>query len=257
MMSTELSGRVALVTGGATGIGRSVCARLAESGVGTVIVNYAHSLADAESLVDELRASGTTARAIQGDVSDLESVRGMFEEVEAIAGRLDYLVNNAGTTRLIPFDDLDAATPEVWARLLDTNLLGTFWCSRAARRMLCESRGAIVNIASIAGMRGVGSSIPYGATKAGVIQLTRSLAVALAPEIRVNAISAGTVRSGWHEKLVGAESAATKAAAEAPTIPLRRLATPEDIAAAVVSVLMLDFVTGENLLVDGGKSLLY
>ena len=257
MMADDNSGRVALVTGGATGIGKAVCARLASAGVATIIVNYSTSANAAADVVASLESAGVTAISLQADIADIGSVERMLTVIATQFGRLDYLVNNAGITKLIPFADLDAVTPETWSSLIETNLLGAFWCSRAASSLLAASGGAIVNVASIAGTRAVGSSLPYGVSKAGLLQLTRSLAAALAPDIRVNSVSAGTVRSGWHEKLIGAEAFEDKVAAESDVVPLKRLASPDDIAQAIVALLMLDFVTGENLLVDGGKSLLY
>ena len=257
MTSTEAASLVAVVTGGATGIGRAVCERLADEGVGTIIINYSRSAEAAERLAGSLSTAEVKAHAVQADISDLASVEAMFERIGGEFGRVDYLVNNAGTTELIPFRDLDAVTPAVWERLLGTNLLGSFWCSRAAAPLLKETRGAIVNVASIAGMRGVGSSLPYGVTKAGVLQLTRSLAIALAPDVRVNSVSAGTVRSGWHEKLVGEDVFAERSEHESTVVPLKRLAVPEDIAEGVVSLLRMSFVTGQDLLIDGGQGLLY
>lgn len=166
-------------------------------------------------------------------------------------------MNNAGITELIPFADLDKVTEDIWERLLATNLMGAFWCCRAAAPMLQESSGAIVNVASIAGYRGVGSSIPYGVSKAGVLQLTRSLAVSLAPEVRVNSVSAGTVVTSWHERLVGAEVFAGRAKEEAELVPVGRLAGPGGIAEGIVALLTLGFVTRQDLLIDGGKSLRY
>jgi NAD(P)-dependent dehydrogenase (short-subunit alcohol dehydrogenase family) len=249
--------RIALVTGGATGIGRAVCERLARDRVGTVLINYAHSEGAAHELAAALREGGTTAVPLHADISNQVAVEDMFGRVRDEFGGLDYLVNNAGATELIPFPDLAAVTSDTWARLLGTNLLGAFWCSRAAAPLLRERGGAIVNVASISGERAVGSSIPYGVSKAGVLQLTRSLAVALAPQIRVNSVSAGTVRSGWHEKLIGEEAFAARSQQEASVVPLGRLAVPDDIAAGVAAMLALDFVSGQDLLVDGGKSLLY
>lgn len=256
-MTSAKDPRVGLVTGGATGIGRATCEALVGAGVGTVIIGYSRSAEDAEQLAASLEAAGARAIPMQVDVSSEESVLALIDRVANEVGRLDYLVNCAGMTKLIPIGELDAVTDEIWDQILRVNLQGTFWCSRAASSLLRESRGAIVNVASIAGYRAIGSSIPYGVSKAGVLQLTRSLAVSLAPEVRVNSVSAGTVQSGWHEKLVGADVFATRAQAEAQVVPLKRLAQPEDIAAAIVSLLLLNYVTGQDLLVDGGKGLLY
>ncbi|GAA1220065.1 SDR family NAD(P)-dependent oxidoreductase [Rhodoglobus aureus] len=255
--SFDLANKVALVTGGATGIGRATCFSLADIGVGTVIVNYRESAADADTVARTLTAGGIRAIPMQADIADQESVKQLLHRVEVEVGRLDYLVNNAGTTRLVPFRDLDAITPKIWDQLTATNLYGAFFCCSAAGDLLARNRGAIVNVASIAGHRAVGSSIPYGVTKAGLLQLTRSLAVTMAPDVRVNSVSAGTVLSGWHEKLVDSEVFARSAEAEAGVVPLRRLAHPEDIAQAIVSMLLMDFVTGQDLIVDGGKSVLY
>lgn len=256
-MTPSNRSRVALVTGGATGIGRATCEALASAGVGTIFVGYSRSAADADALVASLAAKGTRALSIQVDVSDENSVDRMIDHVQSDAGRLDFLVNNAGVTRLIPMSELEAITVEDWDEVLRVNLMGAFWCSRRAHALLRATRGAIVNIASIAGYRAVGSSIPYGVSKAGLLQLTRSLAVSMAPEVRVNSVSAGTVQSGWHEKLIGAEEFASRVRAEEKLVPLQRLARPEDIAAGVASLLQLEFVTGQDLLIDGGKGLLY
>ncbi|MFT4028750.1 MAG: SDR family oxidoreductase [Protaetiibacter sp.] len=250
-------GPVALVTGGGTGIGRAVAERLVAAGAERVYLNYSRSADAAEEVADALRARGAEVSAIRADIADAAAVRGMLARIEAEAGRLDHLVNNAGVTELIPFPDLDAVTAEVWERLWRVNVLGTFEVTRAAAGLLRAAEGSVVNIASIAGRRAVGSSLPYGVTKAAVVQLTRSLAVALAPRVRVNAISAGTVRTGWHDRLVGEEAARKKAEAEATVVPLGRLADAGDIAEAVVAVLGLGFTTGEDILVDGGKGLLY
>lgn len=257
MTSVALGDRVAMVTGGATGIGAAVCERLAEAGVGAVVINYASSADDAEKVATSLRERGVKALAVQADISDTSAVDAMFDLVLQRFGRLDYLVNNAGVTELIPFSDLGQVSRDTWDHLLGTNIVGTFQCARAAAPLLTKTFGAIVNVGSIAATRGIGSSIPYGVSKAGVLQLTRSLAIALAPAVRVNSVSAGTVRTSWHAKLVGAEVFEERSVAEAGTVPLGRLADARDIAAAVVSLLMLEFVTGQDLLVDGGKSLRY
>ncbi|WP_210480958.1 SDR family NAD(P)-dependent oxidoreductase [Naasia sp. SYSU D00948] len=257
MTAVDPAGRVALVTGGGTGIGRAVCERLAGGVAGGIVIAFSRSGGEATQLAARLSSQGVRAVARQADVSDRKQVEDLISAVEAEFGRLDYLVNNAGRTRLIPFADLDAATEEIWTEILGTNLMGTFWCSRAAAALLRRSRGAIVNIASISGTRAVGSSLPYGVSKAAVLQLTRSLAAALAPDVRVNSVSAGTVRSGWHEKLIGDEAFAEKSEREAAVVPLQRLAAPADIAEAVVAMLTTSFVTGQDLLVDGGKGLLY
>lgn len=253
----ELSGRVGVVTGGGTGIGRAICHALALGGALGVAVNYSRSRDEAEATVERLRAAGTDAVAIRADVTDEAAVAAMVEAVVARWGRLDVLVNNAGITRFIPFQELDAATDEVWDELLGVNLKGSFRCARLAAPFLRRARGAIVNIGSTAGLRGSGSSLPYAVSKAAVHHLTRTLAVALAPEVRVNAIAPGTVATDWYRGRFGNEKADAAERAVAQTTPLRGVATAEDCAAAALGLLVSDWVTGQVVVVDGGKHLLY
>ena len=254
---SEMQERVALVTGGGTGIGRSVCEQLAQLGLGTILVNYSRSSSEAEETVNRLQELGSQAAPIQADVSDPARVTELFATIERDYGRLDHLVNNAGTTELIPFPDLDAVSDSTWKKILELNVIGTFNCSRAAAGLLRATSGSIVNVGSISAMRGVGSSLPYGVSKAGVLQLTRGLATALAPDIRVNSVSAGTVLTRWHNDLVGEEEFAKRSTKEAEDVPMQRLATPDDIAEGIVFLLLASFVTGQDLLVDGGKALRY
>ncbi len=253
----ELQGAVAIVTGGGTGIGRAVCESLARAGVRAVVVNYSRSEADAAATARGLHGLGCEGYPHGADVADDSAVRSMVAETVARFGRLDVLVNNAGTTRFIPFPDLEAVTDEAWDQIVGVNLKGTFNCARAAAPELRRQRGAIVNVASIAGQRGVGSSIPYGVSKAGVIQMTRALASALAPEVRVNAISPGLVATRWFRGPFGEERAASQEQQTSARTPLRGVATPEHCAQAVLGLLAADFVTGESLVVDGGLHLLY
>jgi NAD(P)-dependent dehydrogenase (short-subunit alcohol dehydrogenase family) len=181
----------------------------------------------------------------------------MVDETVGRFGRLDVLVNNAGTTRFIPQADLDALTDEVWDELLAVNLKGPFYCARAAAAALKRARGAIVNVASIAGTRATGSSIAYGVSKAALLQLTRNLAVALAPEVRVNSVSPGLVSTRWFRLPFGAEAAATQEERLAAGTPLAAVATAEHVAQAVMGFLGSDFVTGEGLIVDGGRHITY
>jgi NAD(P)-dependent dehydrogenase (short-subunit alcohol dehydrogenase family) len=253
----NLQGTVAIVTGGGTGIGRAVSLELAQAGAEAVAVNYSRSANDADATVKELRAFGSKSNAIKADVADEAQARQLVEEVAGEFGRLDILVNNAGTTRFIPFADIDALNEDVWDAILDVNLKGAFWCSRAAAPYLKEARGAIVNIASIAALRGSGSSMPYGVSKAALAQLTRGLAVALAPDVRVNAVNPGLVATRWFREGVSREAADAQEAAMAARTPLKRVATPADIAQVVVGLLRMDFVTGQYVVVDGGLSITY
>ena len=167
------------------------------------------------------------------------------------------LINNAGTTRFGPHPDLDALTDEVWDEILGVNLKGTFYCCRAAAPELRKSGGAIVNLGSIAAHRASGSSIVYAVSKAGILQLTRALAVALAPEVRVNSVSPGLVSTRWFSSRFGDEAAAAQEETFAKQTPLRKIATPDDVAQAIVALLENDLVTGQDLVIDGGKNVLY
>ncbi len=253
----DLSGRVAIVTGGGTGIGRAICEALVKGGAQGVVVNYSRSAEAAEASAAQLREAGADALAVRADVTDEAAVAQMVSGAVDRWGRLDILVNNAGTTRFIPFPDLDAATDEVWDELYAINVKGAFRCARLAAPHLRRERGAIINLGSTAGLRGSGSSLPYAVSKAAVHHLTRTLAVALAPDVRVNAIAPGTVATNWYRGRFGDEKADAAERAAAETTPLRGVATAEDCAAAVMGLLASDWVTGQVLVVDGGKELTY
>jgi NAD(P)-dependent dehydrogenase (short-subunit alcohol dehydrogenase family) len=190
-------------------------------------------------------------------VADEAQVKTMVASAVERFGRLDVLVNNAGTTHFIPHPDLDALTDDVWDEILGVNLKGTFFCCRAAAPELKKTGGAIVNIASIAAHRASGSSIAYAVSKAGVVQLTRALALALAPEVRVNSVSPGLVSTRWFSSKFGDDAAAAQEESFARATPLRKIATADDVAQAVIALLENDLVTGQDLVVDGGKNVLY
>ncbi len=193
----DLKDKVALVTGGGTGIGRATCLTLAERGA-TVAVNYSRSKADAEETAQIINVNGGRAIAVQADVSQDKEVREMVDTLVQQFGTIDLLVNNASITRHIPLDDLEAATEEVWDELFDVNVKGMYYCARAvAPFMKMNKQGAIVNLGSIAGQTGLGSSLPYAVSKAAVNGLTKSLARALAPDIRVNCVVPGAVATRW------------------------------------------------------------
>jgi len=253
----ELAGRVAIVTGGGTGIGRATSLRLAKAGARAVIVNFSRSGDDAEATAREVKELGAEAIAHRADVADEPQVKAMVAATADRFGRIDVLVNNAGTTHFIPHPDLDSLTDAVWNEILSVNLKGTFFCCRAAAPELKKTGGAIVNIASIAAHRASGSSIAYAVSKAGVVQLTRALALALAPEVRVNSVSPGLVSTRWFSSRFGDEAAAAQEETFAKQTPVQKIATPDDVARAVIAMLENDLVTGQDLVVDGGKNILY
>lgn len=248
---------VAVITGGGTGIGAAIASRLVAEGTHSVIVSYNGSREAANNTVRQLEDRGAQAEAVHVDVRDDEQVREFAARCEERFGRCDVLVNCAGTTSWIPFADLDALTDEVWNDVLGVNLLGTFRCARAFAPMLRASEGAIVNIASISAYRGIGSSIPYGVSKAALVQLTRSLAVTLGPEVRVNSVSPGTVATRWQIDRHGEDGFAEMTARERAVAPLARTLGPEDVADAVIGLLGAKGVTGVDVIVDAGKHLMY
>jgi NAD(P)-dependent dehydrogenase (short-subunit alcohol dehydrogenase family) len=235
---------VALVTGSSSGIGAEVARRLAADGY-AVVVNSRSSVEAGEAVAAEV--GGTY---LQADVADEAAARELVAAVLAQHGRLDVLVNNAGTTEVIPHPDLAAATPEIWRRLYDVNVIAPFVLVTAAEAALREaSPGCVVNVSSLAGVRPTGSSIPYAASKAAFNHQTVLLAKALGPGIRVNAVAPGLVDTPWT-----ADWDAIRAGVQA-VAPLRRSATPGDVAEVVLGLVRSTYVTGQVVVVDGGLGL--
>lgn len=246
----RLTGRVSLVTGGSRGIGEAIAIALAAEG-SAVAVNYREDHEGALATVRQIEGMGGRAMLAQADVSVDRVVRAMVDQIYQRLGRLDVVINNAAWTKRVPLADLEAVSDADWERILSVDLLGAFYCTRAAAPLLRASgRGCVVNIASTAALTGDGSSIPYVAAKAGLLGLTKSLALALAPEVRVNAVAPGFVPTGvnaghaaWHQALIEGT-------------PLRRIASPADIASATVALVAeATFITGTTLVVDGGRAL--
>jgi ketoreductase RED2 len=235
---------VAIVTGSSSGMGAAIARRLAGAGM-TVVVNSRSSVEAGRAVAAEI--GGTYE---QGDVGDEASADALVSRVVERYGQLDLLVNNAGTTVTVPHADLEGATTEIWRRILDVNVLGAWHMSTAAVPYLKASpAGSIVNITSLAGQRPVGSSIPYSVSKAAVDHLTRLLASALGPEVRVNAIAPGFIDTPW---TAGWDEVREQVTSK---IPLRRAGQPEDIADAVIGLHRSTYVTGQILAVDGGYHL--
>ncbi|MGM1022365.1 MAG: SDR family NAD(P)-dependent oxidoreductase [Bacillota bacterium] len=245
----DLHQKVALITGGGTGIGRAVCMALADRKA-TVVVNYSRSKNDAEETVRMILEKGGRAIALQADVSQDKEVRDMVDQIVQQFDTVDVLVNNASITNHIPMDDLEAATEEVWDDLFNVNVKGMFYCARAVAPFMKSSKqGAIVNLGSIAGQTGLGSSLPYAVSKAAVHGLTKSLARALAPDIRVNCIVPGAVATRWW---AGREDQMKQLF---PHLLLQHISTPEDIASMICSALEQEAMTGQIITVDSGQTL--
>jgi NAD(P)-dependent dehydrogenase (short-subunit alcohol dehydrogenase family) len=238
----KLAGQVALVTGGAKRIGRSIALRFAEQGA-DVTVNYESSKQEADALVAEIRGMGRRSMAVQGNVAHRGDVQKIFAGVESEFGRLDILVNNAGMFSAAKFEDL---TEEQWDRIMDTNLKSQFLCCQAGAPLLKRTgNGKIINLSSLGGLLAWPAYTHYCVSKAGSIMLTRCLARALGPEITVNSIAPGTIQFDG----------------EAPDedyirkVPLHRTGTGDDIAEAALYLATAEFVTGQVIAVDGGRLL--
>ncbi len=253
----ELKDRVALVTGGATGIGRATVLHLARSGTAGLVINYRTAKEQAEQIAAEVRQIGAEAMCVYADVKNDDQVRQMVRRVGERFGRLDVLVNNAGVTHWVPVTDLEGLTDAMWDDIMDVNVKAAFRCTRAAVALLSEAQGVVINVSSISGILATvtSSSLAYGAAKAALIYLTRGLAVALAPKVRVNAVAPAFTDTQWMRKHYGDDYDQIVAQA-ASNYPLRRIARTEDVAEAIVSLVTGgDFVTGQTLVVDGGLSL--
>ena len=262
-MSAEFAGQVALITGSATGLGAAVAESLAARGAAAVIINYSKSVAEAEETAERCRKAGAEVAVVQGDVANDADCR-KLAEAAARFGRLDVLVNNAGTTKHVAHANLDGLTGEDFQRIYAVNVVGAFLMVRAARGLLergAEASGrasAVVMVSSIAGVDGTGSSIAYAASKGALNTMTYSLARALAPKIRVNAVCPGFIDTRWFVQGVGEDNTAKIRAAVAARVPLRVASSAEDIAGSIVFLCSADarHVTGETLMADAGLHLL-
>jgi 3-oxoacyl-[acyl-carrier protein] reductase/pteridine reductase len=240
----KLAGRVAIVTGAGIRIGRSIALELAQRGA-DVVVNYHSSEAEAEQVLTEIMKLGRRGTAVRADVSKRADVERLVAATESAFGRLDILVNNAGIFQNVPFDKI---TDEQWNGILAANLTSQFLCAQTAAPLLKRSgRGRIINLASLGGLLAWPAHTHYCVSKAGVIMLTRCMARALAPEITVNAIAPGTISFEGDAPELEADYIRRA--------PLGRTGKGSDIAEAVAFLAESDFITGQILVVDGGRSL--
>jgi 3-oxoacyl-[acyl-carrier protein] reductase len=245
------SRKAALVTGGATGIGRSAVLALARAGF-DVALNYSSSEAAARETAAQAEKLGARTLLVRCDVSDEARVRAMLESVAKTFERLDVLVNNAGTTAAWKPKDLETLSLDEWDRVFAVNVRGLFQVTRASIKLLKQSKGCVVNTASIVGLRPGPQPLPYAASKAAVVNLTKTLAWNLGPEIRVNAVAPGWMEGDWmkrmlddkYDDLMGKRAKAT---------PLKRVVTADDVAETMMSLILSNrFVTGEVIVIDGG-----
>jgi 3-oxoacyl-[acyl-carrier protein] reductase len=245
--------QVALITGAATGIGRAASIALADAGF-DVVINYSRSEQAARETAALAQAKGAKTLLFKCDVSDDPSVREMLGAVSQEFGRLDALVNNAGTTSNVKPSDFEAMTAEEWDRVFAVNVRGMFQVTRAAAPLLRAARGSVVNTASIVGLRPGPQPLPYAASKAAVVSLTKLLALNLAPDVRVNAVAPGWMEGDWMKRMLETRYDDLMAR-RAKSTPLRRCATCDDVAEVIVNLITSNrFVNGEIIVIDGGYS---
>lgn len=238
----NLSGRVALVTGAGRRVGQAIALALGAKGM-KVAVHYRGSAAGAEDTVAQLASEGAIGRAFQADLSDHAGPARLISDVAAAFGQIDVLVNSAAIMERTPFGQV---TADQWDAVMAINLRAPFFVTQAAAPHLKKAKGAVVNIADLAAYETWPGYIPHGISKAGVVHMTRSLARVMAPEVRVNGVAPGTVLlpENW-------DTAADERLRQ--TTPLARTGTPEDVSAAVIFLLESDYITGETIVVDGGR----
>ncbi|WP_155057977.1 SDR family NAD(P)-dependent oxidoreductase [Streptomyces blattellae] len=246
------AGGVVLITGAATGVGRGCAVRFARHGF-DVVVNHFGTENDARRTAALVESAGARALVVECDVSDDAKVRDMVSRVEREFGRLDALVNSAGTTAFIQHQRLEELSEVIWDRILDVNLKGPYFVTRAAVPLLRQSpRASVVNVSSAAAITGQGSSIAYCASKGALNTMTKSLARALAPQIRVNAVCPGPISTDWMRGVLSEEEIEGLAAG----YPIPRVATADDVADAVFYLTALtSLTTGQCLVIDGGATI--
>jgi len=249
----DVRGKTAIVTGSAVGVGRATALDLARRGA-NVVINYSRSEDDAREALRLVETAGAHGLLVRADVSKDDQVQDMVRQAVATFGGLHILVNNAGMTHFVPFADLDGMKEEYWDDIYAVNVKGVFFCIRAAAKAMRESGGgAIVNIASVAGTRSIGSSIAYAASKAAVINMTVGLARVLGPEIRVNCVAPGFIETRWLRNGLGDQVYELGKAGEIRKAPLKAVCQPADVSQLVMSLIEgADLVTGQTVVIDGG-----
>lgn len=245
--------KVAIVTGSATGVGAAAAILLAERGC-NVVVNYTRSQAEAEETAAACRERGAEVIVFQADVADDDACQAMARAAAERWGRIDYLINNAARTKFNPYPKLDGVSKQDFLDIYAVNVVGAYQMVRAVTPyMKKQGAGAIVNDSSIGGVTGIASSIPYAASKAALNMMTRSLAHVLAPEIRINAVVPGMIQTRWLKGGMGEEQYQAMLSAQSQALPLKKVATAEDIARVLVWFLTdAELITGETLIVDSG-----
>jgi 3-oxoacyl-[acyl-carrier protein] reductase len=245
----DLKNSVAVVTGGNGGLGQRICHALASAGANIAVV-YAQSANEAGAVADEIRKHEVEAQAFQCDLTQPAQIQRLVDDVVKRFGRLDILINDAAYNKAIPFKDLDGLTTEEWSKIIDVNLTGPMHAIKAvAPVMKSQGRGRIVNISSIAGLYPGGSSIAYAVSKAGLIHLTRCMAVALAPEVLVNCVAPGLLEG----TRATANLLKSQIDASAAGALLKRAADKDDVAEQVVTMCRTETMTGQTIAIDSGR----
>jgi NAD(P)-dependent dehydrogenase (short-subunit alcohol dehydrogenase family) len=259
MFADDFAEKIAIVTGASSGLGRAICVELASRGAAVVVVNYASNRIGADETASMVSDCGAEALVVQGDVGDKQACAAIVQSV-ASHGRLDVLFNNAGVTTFANnHADLDAVDADDFARIYRTNVIGAYQMIAAGRQLMekASDTAAVVNTASLAGVTGIGSSVPYACSKGALLTMTLSLARALAPKIRVNAVCPGFIDTSWHSSDESEQTTEERRQAMAARMPLKVASTAEDIAASAVFLASpaARHITGESLLVDAGSHL--
>lgn len=259
MSANDFAEKIAIVTGASSGLGRAICVELASRGAAVVVINFSSNRTGAEETASLVNERGAEALVVQGDVGDREACAAIVESV-ASHGRLDVLFNNAGVTTFARnHADLDAVRADDFARIYRTNVIGAYQMIAAGRQLMekASDPAAVVNIASLAGVTGIGSSVPYACSKGALLTMTLSLARALAPKIRVNAVCPGFIDTPWYGTDGSEQAAEERRQAIAAKTPLKVASTAEDIAGSAVFLASpaARHITGESLLVDAGSHL--